>query len=277
MLRFAANVTMMYTEYPFLERFGAAAANGFRAVEFLFPYPYAPDELAETLRRHTLQSVLFNAPPGDWERGERGLACLPGREAEFRASVHRALEYAEALSCPRIHLMAGIANPNLNRSTSLSLFRHNLSWAAEEALRTRVDVLIEPINSIDIPGYLLNRQDEAHEMVQEIAAPNLKIQMDLYHCACVEGDVQAVVRKYLNAGSVGHIQVAGYPGRNEPDTGELNFDSVFDMIESSKFDGWVGCEYRPVQGTSHGLGWLHRRLAVAGWRNTHDGKMHVRR
>jgi len=275
MLRFAANLTMMYTEYPFLERFGAAAADGFQGVEFLFPYPYAPNELAETLRRNALRQVLFNAPPGDWERGERGLACLPGREAEFRASVHRALEYAEALNCPRIHLMAGVANPNLNRSTSLSLFRRNLAWAAEAALRTGVDVLIEPINPIDMPGYLLNRQDEAHEIVQEVAAPHLKVQMDLYHCARVEGDVQAVARKYLGASSVGHIQVAGYPGRNEPDTGELNFDSVFDMIESSEFDGWVGCEYRPAQGTSHGLGWLHRRQALAGRRNAHDSKAHV--
>ena len=262
MLHFAANLTMMYTEFPFTDRFAAAAGNGFQAVEYLFPYDYPAMRLASLLRRHNLQQVLINAPAGNWNAGERGLACLPGREAEFRTAMHCALEYAQALECPRIHVMAGIAPSGLERSALGATYISNLAWAAERAATAGRDVLIEPINPHDMPGYFLNRQEEAHAIAAEIDRPNLKVQMDLYHCAAVEGDVAVELWKYLGDPGrtvVGHIQIAGVPGRHEPDTGDLNFDSLFDLIEQLDFKGWIGLEYRPKAGTSDGLRWLRSR------------------
>jgi hydroxypyruvate isomerase len=263
MLRFAANLTMMYTEYPFLERFEAAAADGFHAVEYLFPYDYPARELARQLHAHGLRQVLINAPPGDWSAGERGLACLPGREGEFRDAVRRGLEYAGALDCPRVHVMAGIAASEVHQSKSRDIYVSNLAWTAAQAASGGIEILMEPINPIDMPGYFLNRQEEAHAIAVEIGAPNLKVQMDLYHCARVEGDVKAELLRYLPPGrktTVGHVQIAGVPGRNEPDTGVLDYDPLFDLIEQANYDGWIGCEYRPKASTSDGLGWLRRRL-----------------
>jgi len=259
MPRFAANLSMMYTEHPFLDRFAAAKRDGFEAVEFLFPYEHPASELAALLKQHGLQQVLFNAPPGDWAAGERGMACLPGREAEFRDGVLLALDCARALACPRVHLMAGIAPAGAERALLRARYVANLAWAAEQAARTQVDVLIEPINTRDIPGYFLNRQDEAHAIVTEVGAPNLKVQMDLYHCQIVEGDVAMKLRRHLPTGRVGHLQIAGVPERHEPDLGELNHDYLFDVIDALGYDGWVGCEYRPQADTSAGLGWLRRR------------------
>jgi hydroxypyruvate isomerase len=256
MPRFAANLSMMYAEHPFLERFGAAAADGFRAVEFLFPYEWPAATLAAALADHGLQQVLFNAPPGDFDRGERGIASLPGRQAEFRSGFAKALEYAAALGCPRVHIMAGLVPPGSSRQALRPLYVENLTWAAARAAPAAVDVLIEPINTRDIPGYLLNRQDDAHAVVAEVGAPNLKVQMDLYHCQIVEGDVATKLRAYLPGGRVGHLQIAGVPDRHEPDRGELNYRFLFEVIDELDYPGWIGCEYRPAAATSSGLGWL---------------------
>ena len=258
MPRFAANLSMMYSEHPFLDRFGAAAADAFEAVEFLFPYEWPAATLAKTLAEHQLQQVLFNAPPGDFAAGERGIAGLPGREAEFRSGFERALDYAAALHCPRVHVMAGLVPTGSTREALRPTYLENLAWAAQRAADANVDVLIEPINTRDIPGYLLNRQDEAHAILAEIDAPRLKVQMDLYHCQIVEGDVATKLRSYLPGGRVGHLQIAGVPDRHEPDAGELAFDYLFGIVDALGYGGWIGCEYRPAAGTSAGLGWLRR-------------------
>ncbi len=279
MPQFAANLSMMYPEVPFLDRFEAAAKDGFKAVEYLFPYAYAKEELAARLKANGLQQVLFNAPPGGtdadaiakaWEKaGDRGTAALPGREAEFRAGVVLALQYAEALDCPRIHLMAGLIPDGLARSAAQATYVANLRWAAAEAGKQGRDVLIEPINTRDIPRFFLNRQDHAHQIVAEVGSDRLKVQMDLYHCQIVEGDVAMKIRQYLPGGSVGHLQIAGVPERHEPDIGELNYPYLFGVIDEVSaacgWDGWIGCEYRPLRGgqpggTSSGLAWLAGKI-----------------
>jgi len=257
MPRFAANLSMMYTEHAFLDRFEAAARDGFTAVEYLFPYEFPAAELAARLHAHNLRQVLFNAPPGDWLAGERGMACLPGREEDFRTGVLNALKYADALRCPRIHLMAGLAPGGFDWSELRETYVANLDWAARQAALHDVEVLIEPINTRDIPGFFLNRQDDAHAVLAEVDAKNLKVQMDLYHCQIVEGDLGMKLRQYLPTGRVGHIQIAGVPQRHEPDVGELNFPYLFEVIDELRFGGWIGCEYRPKAGTSAGLGWLN--------------------
>ena len=258
MPNFAANLSMMYVEHPFLDRFAAAADDGFKAVEFLFPYEWPAEILAATLARHGLQQVLFNAPPGDFTQGERGIACLPGREAEFRSGFERALGYAAALHCPRLHVMAGLVPQGTAPADLRPTYMANLAWAAARAAGAGVDVLIEPINTRDIPGFFLNRQADAHAIVAEVGAPNLKVQMDLYHCQIVEGDVAMKLRAYLPTGRVGHLQIAGVPERHEPDLGEVNHDYLFSVIDELGYDGWIGCEYRPAARTSDGLGWLRR-------------------
>lgn len=269
MPKFAANLSMMYTELPFLDRFEAAACDGFKAVEFLFPYAWPAAEMAARLAANGLQQVLFNAPPGGvdavssvaaWDAGQRGTACLPGCEAEFQDSVQLALDYAEALACPRIHLMAGVVSQALHASLGLQVLQHtyisNLRWAARQAAQRNVEVLIEPINTRDMPGYYLNRQDQAHAVLQAVGAANCKVQMDLYHCQITEGDLTRKLRQYLPTGQVGHLQIAGVPDRHEPDTGEVNYAHLFEVIDTLDFQGWVGCEYRPKAGTSTGLGWI---------------------
>lgn len=274
MPQFAANLTMMYPELPFLDRFEAAAKDGFKAVEFLFPYAYTPEELAARLKANHLQQVLFNAPPGGldpasidqaWNSNTRGTASIPGREKEFQQGVEMALRYAEALHCPRIHVMAGLLGAGQTHASNHATYINNLKWAAALAAKQGLDVLIEPINTRDIPGFYLNRQDQAHSIIEEVGAPNLKVQMDLYHCQIVEGDVAMKIRKYLPTGSVGHFQIAGVPERHEPDIGEMNYPYLFDVIDevskASNWQGWVGCEYKPKLGgqpggTSARLGWL---------------------
>ncbi len=274
MPRFAANLSMMYPDLPFLDRFEAAAKDGFTAVEYLFPYAFAKEELVERLQANNLQQVLFNAPPGGtdaasidraWNGGDKGITCIPGREDEFRAGVALALDYAQALDCPRIHLMAGLVPQGLTRDAVSPTYIANLRWAAGEAAKYGRDVLIEPINTRDIPGFFLNRQDQAHALVAEVGAANLKVQMDLYHCQIVEGDVAMKIRQYLPTGRVGHFQIAGVPERHEPDIGELNYPYLFKVIDEVAaqcgWDGWIGCEYKPKRGgqpggTSAGLGWF---------------------
>lgn len=269
MPRFAANLSLMYTEHPFLERFKAAADDGFQGVEFLFPYAFAPDDLARRLADSALQQVLINAPPGGsdaasmataWEHGARGTACVPGCEAEFRSGITRALVYAQALSCPRIHVMAGRAVPGAEPQTLADTYVANLRWAAQQAARQGCEVLIEPINPRDMPGYYLNRQDHAHAVLAQVGEPNLKVQMDLYHCQIVEGDLSTKLRQYVPGGNVGHLQIASVPERHEPDRGELNYAHLFALLDTLGYTGWVGCEYRPRLGdvpgaTRQGLGW----------------------
>lgn len=270
MPRFAANLSMLYNELPFLDRFEAAAKDGFKAVEYLFPYAYPARELAARLEHNGLQQVLFNAPPAGsdaasiaqaWDVGQRGTACLPGREAEFRYGVGLALEYAQALGCPRIHLMAGLALAGANPESLRSTYVNNLRWAAELAQASGRQVLIEPINTRDIPGFFLNYQAQAHAVLDDVGADNLKVQMDLYHCQIMEGDLATKLRRYLPTGRVGHLQVAGVPERYEPDVGEINPDYLFALLDELGYEGWVGCEYRPrrgasMRGTSDGLQWM---------------------
>ena len=261
MPRFAANLSMMYTEHPFLDRFKAAAADGFDAVEFLFPYEHTADEIAQRLRDNGLKQVLFNAPPGDFAAGERGIASFAARRDEFRRGfLEKALPYAQALGCTRVHVMAGLMPIGAARPEMRAVYIENLAWASREAASVGIDVLIEPINRRDIPNYLLNRQDDAHEVLDDVGAPNLKVQMDLYHCQIVEGDVAMKLRKYLPTGRVSHMQVAGVPDRHEPDLGEVNYPYLFQVIDELGWSGHIGCEYRPRAGTSAGLGWLRTAL-----------------
>ena len=276
MPKFAANLSMLYNELPFLDRFEAAARDGFLGVECLFPYAWSAQEMAARLQGNGLRQVLLNAPPGGtdaassvaaWDSALRGTACVLGREAEFRQGVEMALAYAETLDCPRIHLMAGLVPTGVERDAVRATYVANLRWAAAQAAQAGRGVLIEPINARDMPRYFLNRQDHAHEIVAEVGAPNLQVQMDLYHCQTMEGDVASKLRQYLPTGRVGHIQIAGVPERHEPDSGELNDRYLLGVLDTVAaqcgWDGWVGCEYRPRRGavpggTSDGLGWMAR-------------------
>jgi 2-dehydrotetronate isomerase len=271
MPRFAANLTMMYGDVDFVDRFAAAARDDFQAVEYLFPYGYPAQQLADLLHQADLEQVLFNAPPGDWDGGERGVASLPGRESEFRDGIGTAIDYARTLGCKRIHVMAGIARPDHAPETLRETYLANLTWAAEQAGQDGRDILIEPINTRDMPGYYLNRQDVAHGVVADVGADNLKVQMDLYHAQITEGDIATKLRRYLPTGNVGHIQIAGIPDRQEPDSGEINYDYLFDVIDDvsadCEWDGWIGCEYRPRRGsepggTTTGLDWFRRRRGM---------------
>ena len=256
MPRFAANLTLMYTELALADRFAAAAADGFEAVEFLFPYAHPRTEFAGRLLDAGLRQVLINAPPGDFLAGDRGLAALSARRDEFRRGfLEQALPYALALKCPRVHVMAGTLPAGASRDAVREVYLDNIAWAAAQAASVGIDVTIEPINPRDMPGYFLTRQDEAHAVLDEIQAPNLKVQMDLYHCQIVEGDLTTKLRRYLPTGRVGHLQIAGVPDRHEPDRGELNVDHLFAVIDATGWDGHIGCEYRPRARTSAGLGW----------------------
>lgn len=254
MPKFAANLSLMFTEVPFLQRFAAAANAGFQAVEFLFPYEYAAPEIARQLAEHKLRNVLFNLPPGDWSAGERGIAALPGRQAEFRQSVASALRYAELLGTPNLHAMAGLVPAGTEQAACRAVYLDNLRYAAAECARHGRTLLIEPINGRDMPGYFLQLQAEAHAIREEVGAPNLKIQMDLYHAQIMEGDLAAKLKKYL--AHIGHIQIAGVPERHEPDTGEINYRYLFRLLDQLGYEGWLGCEYRPANGTEEGLGWM---------------------
>ncbi|MFM2035515.1 MAG: Hydroxypyruvate isomerase [Pseudomonadota bacterium] len=278
MPQFAANLSMLYPDLAFLDRFDAAAGDGFAAVEYLFPYAHSASEIAARLRANGLQQVLFNTPPGGldaahclqaWAAGDRGTACVPGREAEFRAGVQAALAYAEVLDCPRIHCMVGLrAEPTRPQEAEHTLLT-NLVWASAQAQASGRDILIEPINPRSVPGFYLNRQDHAHTLVQRVQAESgvrrLKVQMDLFHCQIVEGDLSHKLRTWLPTGQVGHLQIADVPDRHEPGTGEIHWPKVLSLIDELShgpqgWQGWVGCEYNPADvspgGTSRGLRWL---------------------
>ncbi|WP_151637380.1 2-oxo-tetronate isomerase [Noviherbaspirillum aerium] len=262
MPKFAANLTMMFNEVPFLERFSAAADAGFTAVEFLFPYEHPAEDISRALKDNGLQNVLFNMPPGAWAEGERGLASLPGREEEFREGIDKAIRYAQELGTPMLHVMSGLLPAGGDRGVARATYVANLRQACAEAARHNITILIEPINTRDIPGYFLNTQAEAHAIREEIGAPNLKVQMDFYHVQIVEGDIAMKVRRYLP--HIGHIQIAGVPERNEPDTGEINYPYLFKLLDEVGYGGWLGCEYRPARGTVEGLGWFRHFAAQAG-------------
>jgi hydroxypyruvate isomerase len=254
MPRFAANLSMMFTEVPFLDRFARARAAGFEAVEFLFPYEQPPAEIARRLQDNGLRQVLFNAPPGDWAAGERGCAALPGRAAEFREGIRRALDYAAALACPSLHVMAGLAPAGARRDTLLATYAINLAWAAEECAKAGVRPVIEPINHRDIPGYVLNTTEEAAALIEAVGRDRLGMQFDLYHCQVTEGDLVKRLERHMPL--IAHMQVADVPGRHEPGTGEVNWPHVFRAIDSLGYQGWIGCEYRPSGLTEDGLGWF---------------------
>lgn len=258
MPRFAANLSMMYTEHAFLDRFKAAAHDGFKAVEFLFPYDYAAAELKARLQDNGLTQALFNAPPGDWAQGERGIASLPGRENEFERSIATALEYARVLGNDKLHVMAGVISPQQDRGLHRAVYMANLAYAAQQCALQQITLVIEPINTRDVPGFFLNRQDDAQAICAQIGMDNLRVQFDLYHGQIVEGDLAVKLKRDMlrpHAG-IGHIQVAGVPDRHEPDQGEINYPYLFSLIDALGYDGWIGCEYRPIAGTSEGLGWL---------------------
>lgn len=259
MPRLAANLSYLFTERPFLDRFEAAARCGFRAIEHQFPYTEASESaIRERLRAHDLRAVLFNLPPG--EEGERGLGGLPGREAEFREGLELALRYCRATDCPRLHAMWGVPDERTSPEESRATFVANLREAAPRAAESGVTLLVEPLNPRDNPGYPLNRQSDAHALVAEVGATNVKVQFDLYHCQIVEGDVAAKLQHWVGGrdSNVGHIQIAGPPHRLEPDAGELNYAWLLPLIDELGYTGWVGCEYRPAAGTEAGLGWARR-------------------
>lgn len=258
MPKFAANLSMLFTELPFLDRFKAAADAGFKGVEFLFPYEYDAATLADALTANGLTQVLFNMPPGQWDRGERGLACLPERRDEFRAGVHAALGYAISLPCAQVHCMAGIAPENTNPQHLYETYIENLRFAAEVLAPHGIQLLIEPINTRDMPGYYLSRTQQALDVISEVGAevarPNVRLQYDCYHMHIMEGDLEATLGRHLS--SIAHVQIAGAPGRHEPGTGEINYASLLRHLDRIGYNGWVGCEYRPKAGTLEGLGWM---------------------
>jgi hydroxypyruvate isomerase len=253
MPKFAANLSMMFTEVPFLDRFKAAADAGFRAVEFLFPYQQMPEEIATRLKENNLTQALFNLAPGDWEKGERGQGILPGREQAFADSLELAITYAKALNCRQVHCMAGIAPQGMARETLNEIFVSNLRVAAARLKKENIRALIEPINYYDIPGYFLNTQAQARDIIDRVGSDNLFLQQDLYHCQIMEGNLAQKIKEYRDI--VCHYQIAGTPGRHEPDVGEINYPFLFDLIDGLGYDGHIGCEYRPKGETREGLGW----------------------
>ena len=252
MLTFAANLSWMFKEHAFLDRFAAAADAGFTVVEYLFPYEHGPDVIAQRLARHNLKLVLFNAPPGDLAQGERGFACIPARQAEFRASLANALAYARATNAPRLHLMAGVAAGE--RERALACYKDALRFACDAA--QDIDIMIEPLNARDAPGYLLNDFTLAQKLIAELKLPNLKLQFDVYHRQIIHGDVIRGLEAMMPI--TGHIQISSVPMRNEPTTGELDDRRVLEAIEKLGYGGVIGCEYTPAAGTLDGLHWMTR-------------------
>ncbi|MHB8655906.1 MAG: 2-oxo-tetronate isomerase [Terriglobia bacterium] len=258
MPKLAANLSMMFNEVPFLERVAAAADAGFKAVEFLFPYEHPPEVVEERLRKCRVENVLFNLPPGDWASGERGITCIPGREEEFRAGVEKALSYATRMGTRRLHAMAGIAPSGVNPAACRATLIANLRYAAGKLTEDNITLLLEAINTRDMPGFFVSTQAESYAICKEVNAPNLKMQMDCYHMQIMEGDLAWKLRHY--APHCGHIQVAGVPDRHEPDTGEVRYEYLFRLLDEIGYEGWVGCEYRPALGTVDGLGWFRKMV-----------------
>ena len=256
MPKFAANLSFIFQEMGFLDRFAAAAACGFKAVEYLTPYEHPPEVIAEQLRRHGLEQALFNLPPGDWAAGERGIAALRGREQEFRDGVEQALVYAKATRCRLLHAMAGLLPESHDRAEAERVYLANLQHAADRLAAEGLTLVIEPINTRDIPGYFLSTTTQAMSVIERVGRPNLKLQLDLYHVQIMEGDLAHRVRALFD--HYPHVQIAGNPGRHEPDIGEINYPYLFDLLDELGYPGWIGCEYRPKGETRAGLGWATR-------------------
>lgn len=261
MPKLAANLTMLFNEVEFLDRFAAAARCGFKGVEFLFPYAWPAERIAEKLHGSGLTQVLFNMPPGDWDKGERGLACLPDRVGEFRDNVGRAIEYAGVLGCRQLHAMAGLRPAGVAEEKLRETYVENLRFAAAETAKVGIRLLIEAINTRDIPGFYLNTSRQAFAIIDEVGSDNLFFQYDIYHMQIVEGDLARTIE--ANLPRIPHMQLADNPGRNEPGTGEVNYPFLLDFIDRIGYAGWIGCEYRPKAGTEAGLGWAARYLHKA--------------
>ena len=253
MPRFCANLTFLYTELEFMQRLPAAAKAGFRGVEYMSPYEYSKDELADALGKHKLTQVLFNLPAGDWAKGERGIACHPDRVGEFQDGVGKAIEYARALGCGQINCLAGIC-PDAPEDRQRAAFVSNLKFASLKLKEAGVKLLIEPINTRDIPGFYLTRSQQALELIREVGSDNLFLQYDIYHMQVMEGDLARTIE--ANLALIPHMQLADNPGRNEPGTGEINYPFLFEHIDRIGYKGWIGCEYRPKTSTAEGLGWV---------------------
>ena len=257
MPKFAANLGFLFADAPFPERFRRAAAAGFAGVEYLFPYDYPASDVAGWLRANDLEQVLFNLPAGDWAAGDRGLACLPQRQGEFAGSVERALDYAAALDCRRVHCLAGLRPAGVGEAELETTYVANLRFAADRFATIGATVTIEPINSrIDMPGYWLDDVGRGFRLLEAVDRGNVKLQYDIYHAQIIAGDLARTLE--ANIGRIGHIQIADYPGRHEQGSGEINYPFLFDLLDRLGYDGWVGCEYKPLTTTEAGLGWLPR-------------------
>ena len=253
MPRLAANLSMMFNEVSFLDRFDAAAKAGFTAVEYLFPYEYPTAVLKSRLTACGLQQVLFNMPPGDWAKGERGLACLPGRQGDFRDAVKKSLEYAAALDCELVHCMSGLVPADVPFGTAAAVYAANLAWAGEQAKAAGVRIALEAINHRDMPGFFLNTMQQAAEVIAALGADKFGLQFDIYHCQVTEGDLTKRIEKHLPI--ISNMQLADVPDRHEPGTGEINWTYLFRRIDELGFKGWIGLEYRPAGDTVAGLAW----------------------
>jgi hydroxypyruvate isomerase len=258
MPRLNANLSMMFNEVGFLDRFDAAAGAGFRGVEFLFPYAFDKAQIGERLERNRLEMVLFNMPPGDFEAGDRGLACDPARVSEFQEGVGKALDYAKALNSRQLHCMAGLKPRGVNEEKMRETYIANLQFAGRELAKHGITLLIEAINTRDIPGFYLNHSAQAFDIMHYAQVPNLKFQYDIYHMQIMEGDLAPTIGKHLD--KIGHMQLADTPGRHEPGTGEINYDFLLKFIDRAGYRGWIGCEYKPAGKTEAGLGWASSYL-----------------
>ena len=258
MPRLSANLSMTFGEREFLDRFDAAAKAGFTGVEFLFPYAFERAQIADKLARNSLEMVLFNMPPGDWDAGDRGIACDPARRGEFQDGVGRAIDYATALGCRQLHVMAGVKPKGGDEDKMRETFVANLQFAGGELARHGIGLLIEAINTRDIPGFYLNRSAQAFDIMRDANVPNLKFQYDIYHMQIMEGDLAPTIQKHLD--KIGHMQLADTPGRHEPGSGEINYDFLLRFIDDIGYKGWIGCEYKPAGRTEDGLGWTRKYL-----------------
>ena len=253
MTKLAANLTMLYNEVDFLDRFEAASKSGFKGVEYLFPYAYPKEQLAERLERHRLTQVLHNLPAGDWAKGERGIACHPDRVGEFQEGVGKAIDYATTLKCKQVNCLAGIAPAGVDSAKVRATFVSNLRFAADKLAAAGIKLLIEPINTFDIPGFYLSRTQQALDLIRDTGSSNLFVQYDIYHMQRMEGELANTIKAHL--GQIPHLQLADNPGRNEPGTGEINYRFLFGFLDAIGYSGWVGCEYKPKGTTTEGLAW----------------------
>jgi len=261
MLKFAANLTFLYSELDFMARFAAAARSGFRGVEYLFPYAYPKDQLAETLQKNNLQQVLHNLPAGRWDAGERGVACHPDRVAEFKEGVDQAIEYATALGCTQVNCLVGIPPSGISSEQANEAVVTNLQYAAPRLAKSGIRLLIEPINTYDIPGLFLRTTAQALTIMDQVGDANLYLQYDIYHMHMMEGNLADTMAKNLNR--IAHVQVADVPGRHEPGTGEIRYDFLFQHLNKIGYSGWIGCEYKPLAATEAGLAWMAHAAAAS--------------